>query len=51
MGNLYNLSTRDQVEVCHNSTCIKARGQNAELLTIAFTFVLVCAGIAILAKQ
>ena len=42
---------KDEVNVCVNQdTCIQARGQNGQVLVAAFTFVLLCAGIALLAK-
>lgn len=40
----------DKVRVCKSDVCIEARGENAKLLVAAFTFALLCIGIAALAK-
>ena len=51
MEKFYIQPTKDEVKVCHQKTCMVARGKNAQILTMAFTFVLVCVGISMLAKS
>lgn len=40
----------DQVRVCNRNFCIEAKGENAKMIAGAFAFMLVCIGIAALAK-
>ncbi len=48
--NKYNVSNRDKVRLCKGNICLEARGENARQLTNAFTLVLICIGLAVLAK-
>jgi len=41
----------DQVRICKGNTCIEARGDNAKLIVAAFTFMLICVGIAALSGK
>lgn len=43
-------ATADRVRVCNRNTCIEARGDNARMIAGAFALMLVCIGIAALAK-
>ena len=40
----------DRVKVCNRNVCIEARGDNAKLIANAFAFMLLCIGVAALAK-
>ena len=40
----------NEVQVCKNDVCIKAKGQYAELISMAIFFALICTGISYLAK-
>ncbi|MDX1939643.1 MAG: hypothetical protein SFU99_03780 [Saprospiraceae bacterium] len=41
----------NSVKLCKSDLCIEAGGRNAELLVGAFVFVLICVGVAALAKS
>ena len=44
-----NLS-RNDVDVCYKDVCVKAKGHNADFITAAIVFALVCLGLSFIAK-
>lgn len=44
-----NLS-RNKVDVCYKDICVKAKGKNADAISVAIIFALTCIGLGILAK-
>ncbi|WP_165779257.1 hypothetical protein [Brumimicrobium salinarum] len=46
-----NLQKSNQVSVCHKNSCVHAAGENAKMITMGATLMLVLIGIAVLLKS
>jgi len=52
MKHFYPVKNADnEVTICNGNICIKARGNNAELLTLGFAFMIICVGVAALSTK
>jgi len=52
MRKIYSIEKADdEINVCKGNICIRARGENAKLITFAFAFMLICFGIAALSTK